>query len=115
MEVKETNIVSKYRSLVYTVCELKWLSYLFQDVCFPIPRPIVVRCDNQYAIHITENPVFHERTKHIELDCHLVRDHYKQGFIQPIHVSTKEQLADVFTKVLPATIFFPLLSKMSFL
>ncbi|GAA0142572.1 hypothetical protein LIER_03438 [Lithospermum erythrorhizon] len=106
---------TEYRSLAYTVCELKWQSYIFKDLNIDIPQSIVLRCDNQSAIHMTENSVFHERTKHIKVDCHLFRDHYKHGFIHPVHVASKDQLADVFTKSLPITMLFPLLSKMSFL
>ncbi|KAL0353034.1 UNVERIFIED_CONTAM: hypothetical protein Sangu_0884700 [Sesamum angustifolium] len=54
-----------------TVCELKWLSYILSDFGISVSLPIQLYCDNQAAMHIMANPVFHERTKHIELDCHV--------------------------------------------
>ncbi|KAL0373069.1 UNVERIFIED_CONTAM: Copia protein [Sesamum calycinum] len=77
--------------------------FLLKDMQLSVSLPIPFLCDNRAALHIISNPIFHERTKHLEIDCHLVRDKYKAGFLAPDHVSSKEQLADIFTKPLPGS------------
>ncbi|XP_010274374.1 PREDICTED: uncharacterized protein LOC104609701 [Nelumbo nucifera] len=87
--VSKSSAEAEYRSLATTVCELQWISYILQEFRISFPLLIPLRCDNLVALHITANPVFHERTKHLEIDCHLVRDKYKVGFVLPKHISTK--------------------------
>ncbi|KAL0417014.1 UNVERIFIED_CONTAM: Retrovirus-related Pol polyprotein from transposon RE2 [Sesamum latifolium] len=117
-KTKKHNIVSRstakaeYRPMGSTACELAWINSLLQDLRVTVPKPIPFLCDNRAALHIVSNPVFHERTKHLEIDCHLVRDHYKSDFLAPSHVASKEQLADVFTKPLTGPIFHPLIRKL---
>ncbi|CAM8925259.1 unnamed protein product [Rhodiola kirilowii] len=98
--VSRSSAESEYRAMAAVCCELVWLSRLLGDMGVHMTSPIPLHCDNKAAIHIAHNPVFHERTKHIEIDCHLVRAHVLSKFINPVHVGTAEQPADIFTKSL---------------
>lgn len=103
---------AEYRAISVATRELLWLSYLFKDLHINLQKLIPLMCDNQAAIHITKYPVFHEWTKHLDIDCHLVREYSRKGFLTPVSISTVEQVADFFTKSLPGPRFRYLLSKM---
>lgn len=77
-----------------------WMKLLLEDLGFPILLPVRLWCDNQAAVHIAKNPVFHEWTKHIEIDCHFLRDKVKEKFISLEHVRSADQVADILTKPL---------------
>ena len=83
-----------------STCELTWLLALLQDFYILHPTPSVLYCDNQAALHIAANLVFHKRTKHIEVDCHFLRDKIQASLLKTLHVSFAHQLADIFTKPL---------------
>lgn len=93
-------------------CELKWLKRLLKQFGFTHSSPMRLFCDSQSAIHIAKNPVFHERTKHVENDCHTVRDAVQDGTLRMVHVSTRNQPADLLTKPLSTPTFEYLLSKL---
>lgn len=61
--------------------EVTWTVRLLEELGVSNLQPITLHCDNQSAIHIAKNPVFHERTKHIEIDCHFTRDKVLEGLI----------------------------------
>ncbi|CAJ2658415.1 unnamed protein product [Trifolium pratense] len=118
---KKQNVVSRssseaeYRALAQATCEAQWLMYLLQDFKIAHPSPVVIYCDNKSALHIAANPVFHERTKHIEMDCHVVRDKVQSGLIHLLSVPSKEQVADILTKSLHPGPFNTLQSKLGML
>jgi hypothetical protein len=81
-----------------TASELTWIKQVLADLNIEIKEPMKMYCDNQAAIHITANPIFHERTKHIEVDCHFVREKVQSKEIETLFVRSENQLADIFTK-----------------
>ena len=83
-----------------TACELVWLKQLLQELQFGDVTQMTLVCHNQTAFHISSNPVFHERTKHIEIDCHFIREKVMSGDIKTGFVNSSDQLADIFTKSL---------------
>ena len=87
---------AEYCAFANTTLELFWLRWLSKDLDVSTSSATPIYCDNQSAIHIAHNDVFHERTKHIEIDCHFIWYHLAHGALKLISVSFKDQLADIF-------------------
>lgn len=94
------------------VCELLWLKIILDDLKIRWEGPMRLYCDNKSAIIIAHNPVQHDRTKHIEVDRHFIKEKLDSGLICTPFASTKDQLADVLTKGLPNNVFQDLISKL---
>uniref|UniRef100_M1DD39 Reverse transcriptase Ty1/copia-type domain-containing protein n=1 Tax=Solanum tuberosum TaxID=4113 RepID=M1DD39_SOLTU len=104
---------AEYRSLKKVVGELVWLQRLFIELTVPSTGPFPEFCDIQSALHIARNPVFHEHTKHIEIDCHFFLTKLQEGLITLHHVGTTQQLVDILTKALTGVKHSNVLSKLA--
>ncbi|PKU69447.1 Retrovirus-related Pol polyprotein from transposon TNT 1-94 [Dendrobium catenatum] len=117
--VKKQNTVSRssteaeYRALAAATAEVIWIRKLLQDFNVKLKTPTELRCDNMSAIALANNPVFHSKTKHIDIDQHFIRDHIQCGNIKVIPVTTHDQLADIFTKPLATVRFQDLRNKLT--
>ena len=98
--VAKSSVEAEYQAMTLATCELIWLKQLLQELRFGNDGQMTLVCDNQAALHIASNPVFHERTKHIEVDCHSIREKIASGCMTTSFVNSSDQLTDIFTKSL---------------
>jgi len=110
--ISRSSSEAEYRALASLACELQWIQYLIQDLHFVVLTPYIVFCDNNSAIHIVKNPTFHERSKHIEIDCHIIRQNLLDDLIHLLHIPSTRQLTDMFTKSLHPSAFQVATSKL---
>nr|GEU91553.1 hypothetical protein [Tanacetum cinerariifolium] len=89
---------AKYRSIATAVSEITWVRWLLKELDVVVVGPTPLLCDNQAPKNIANNPVFHKRMKHVEMDCYFVRERVEQKEIVPVHVNSRQQIADLLTK-----------------
>ncbi|KAD4177991.1 hypothetical protein E3N88_26582 [Mikania micrantha] len=110
--VSRSSAEAEYRAMAAVVSEIIWMRWLLKELDFFQAGPTQLFCDNQAARHIATNPVFHERTKHVEMDCYFVRERVESREIQTMKIDTTMQLADLLTKPLGTNRFRTLLDKL---
>ena len=93
----------EYQAMTLATCELIWLKQLLQELRFGKDGQMTLVCNNQVTLHIAFHPVFHRRTKHIEVDCHFIREKIVLGCMTTSFVNLNNQLPDIFTKSLRDT------------
>ncbi|KAL5757689.1 hypothetical protein ACOSP7_020300 [Xanthoceras sorbifolium] len=98
--VSLSTMKAKYRAAAMAAQESTWLIQLMNDLHQPVDYTVPLYCDNQSAIRLAENPIFHARTKHVEVHYHFIRETVLQEEIEMRQVKTDEQVAYLFTKSL---------------
>jgi hypothetical protein len=91
---------AEYMAASLASCEAIWLRKLLTGLFDQELEPTMIHCDNQSCIKLSENPVFHDRSKHIEIRYHFIRDRVLKGAVKLQYIPTDEQLADILTKPL---------------
>ncbi|GKD07386.1 ribonuclease H-like domain-containing protein [Tanacetum coccineum] len=104
---------AEYRGVANVVAETAWLRNLLRELRSPLLKATLVYCDNVSAVYMSANPVQHQRTKHIEIDIHFVRDMVTAGHARVLHVPSRFQYADIFTKGLPSALYEDFRSSLS--
>eukprot|EP00257_Ricinus_communis_P024896 XP_025012310.1 uncharacterized protein LOC107262689 [Ricinus communis] len=108
--ISRSSTEAEYRAMSHTTTELTWLSYLLSDLhIYGSPSPTLY-CDNISALYLTINPVFHVRSKHIELDYHYVSERVARGLLVTKHIPSTHHVADLFANLCqrpPWLDFFP--------
>ena len=110
--VARISVEAKLRIVVQGMCGLLWLKKLLEKLRIKIEGPMKLYYDNKTTINIANNLVQHDKTKHVEIDKHLIKEKLKSGLICMPFMSTNEQLANIFTKGLPKEAFKLLVNKL---
>ncbi|GJT73830.1 retrovirus-related pol polyprotein from transposon TNT 1-94 [Tanacetum coccineum] len=96
---------AEYVTASWTVCHTIWLRNLLRELQNPQHSPTEVKVDNKSTIELARNLVHHERSKHIDVHFHFIREHIRNRDVQLTHVMSRDQAANIFTKALPAELF----------
>jgi hypothetical protein len=105
---------AEYATTGQWCAQLLWMRQTLRDFGYNLSK-VSLLCDNESAIRLADNPVEHSRTKHIDIRHYFLRDHQQKGDISIFHISTKNQLADIFTKPLDEKRFCRLRSELNVL
>ncbi|PKI55365.1 hypothetical protein CRG98_024216 [Punica granatum] len=110
--VAQSSTESEYKSLANATAEILWLQSLLQELGVSQCHPPTLWCDNIFAIYLMANPIFHARTKHIEIDYHFVRERFMRKQLSVCFINSDDQLADALTKDLSSSRFADIRSKL---
>jgi hypothetical protein len=102
--VSRSSTEAEYKALANATTELIWVEALIRELGVSLKDRPCLWCDNLGATYLSANPIFHARTKHIEIDYHFVRERVASKLLDIKYISNKDQVADGFTKSLPVNL-----------
>ena len=105
---------AEFRGIARGLAEVLWIRKLLTEIGFRPKEGSRIMCDNEAAIQISENPVQHDRTKHVEVDRHFIKEKLEGGIIELPSIRSEEQLADILTKAVCGRILTKCLDKLNF-
>ena len=105
---------AEFRGIRSGLTEILWLRRLMKELSLEPQKTCKLLCDNKAAISISENPVQHDRTKHVEIDRHFIKENLEEKIVEILYVKSEDQLADILTKAVSAKSFQEVLGKLSF-
>ncbi|GKE87758.1 ribonuclease H-like domain-containing protein [Tanacetum coccineum] len=111
--ISHSSAEAEYRGVANVVAQTAWIRNLLLELHSPLHAATLVYCDNVSEIYLSSNPVQHQRTKHIEIDIYFVRDQVATGHVCVLHVPSRFQYVDIFTKGLPSPLFTDFWSSLS--
>lgn len=103
--VARSSAEAEFRGMAHGICELLWVRNVLSDLGVKYTKPMNLHCDNKAAIQIAQNPVQHDRTRHVEVDRHFIKEKVDQKIIQLPFIKSKNQLVDVLTKSVSGKVF----------
>ena len=110
--VARSSAEAEYRGMAHGVCELLWIKQVLQDLRIEYETSMDLHCDNKAAIEIAHNPVQHDRTKHVEVDRHFIKENLDRKIIQFPFVRSEDPLADILTKAVSEREFYDTIDKL---
>ncbi|RVW23954.1 Retrovirus-related Pol polyprotein from transposon TNT 1-94 [Vitis vinifera] len=110
--VARSSAEAEFRAMAQGICDGIWLNRLLEELRVPLKHPMVLYCDNQAAISIVKNPVHHDRTKHVEINRHFIKEKIEEGVFKVSYTPTNCQTTDILTKALARVNFEDLTEKL---
>lgn len=110
--VARSSAEAELRAVAHGICEVLWLKILLEELKAKLEFPLKIYCDNKAAINISHNPVHHDRTKHVEVDRHFIKEKIEDGTVCMTYVPTSRQAADILTKGISRPLFEKLIDKL---
>ena len=110
--IARSSAEAKFQAMAQGMCELLWLRSILNDLKMACEEPIILYCDNKSAINIVHNPIQHDRTKHIEIDQHFIKEKLESDLITTSYIPSGLYLVDFFAKGFPIERFHDLTCKL---